>query len=278
MAEVQRPPTRLYEVRTVHGEAYCAEGDVIESGDGWFTLWADQFTPALRVPEADIRAVRQVDQAELETEAEKDRACRPGCCVDNDSFAPTTCAFCGSRERCINHPGEAALARGVPGHPFSPSGPQPDALDPKLVALVLETLGIEMTPGGVPLDDVLHKACRELQNSEAARAHLRNDRKEARMWARHGYEIGQKHCGWTDHGVAPDWLTEGWPPHFDSCEHLKQMAAFDEALTRVRSLSTEPEVMNSEQESPDVWRHGYRCGVLAAKSAIRPRDEETRKP
>lgn len=103
-------------------------------------------------------------------------------------------------------------------------------------------------------------------------------RAEARSWARHGYEIGQRHCGWTDHGVAPHWLTEGWPPHFDSCEHLKQMAAFDEALTRVRNLSTQPEAMNADQEHPDVWKDGYRCGVLAARSATRPRDEETTKP
>ncbi|MGW0014743.1 hypothetical protein ACWDVX_33955 [Streptomyces tendae] len=61
---------------------------------------------------------------------------------------------------------------------------------------------------------------------------------EARQWARHGYEIGQSHCGWSDHGVAPTWLTEGWPPHIDTCEHLKQMAEFDEALTRVRALAT----------------------------------------
>jgi len=73
MAEpnVQRPPTRLYEVRTVHGEAFHAEGDVIESGDGWFTLWADQHTLALRVPETDIRAVRQVGEDELEAQAEE---------------------------------------------------------------------------------------------------------------------------------------------------------------------------------------------------------------
>ena len=62
------------------------------------------------------------------------------------------------------------------------------------------------------------------------------ERDEARQWARHGYEIGQRHCGWSDHGVAPAWLTEGWPPHIDSCEHLKQMAQFDEALSRVRDL------------------------------------------
>ena len=59
---------------------------------------------------------------------------------------------------------------------------------------------------------------------------------EARQWARHGYEIGQRHCGWTDHGVAPAWLTEGWPPHIESCEHLQQAAEYDEKLTQVRAL------------------------------------------
>lgn len=104
-------------------------------------------------------------------------------------------------------------------------------------------------------------------------ADLRQDRDEARSWARHGYEIGQRHCGWSDHGVAPEWLTKGWPPHFDSCEHLKQAAEYDDALTRVRGLPTAPDVMNAQQERPDIWRHGYECGVLAAKSAARPRNE-----
>lgn len=104
------------------------------------------------------------------------------------------------------------------------------------------------------------------------------DRDEARQWARHGYEIGQKHCGWTDHGVAPDWLTQGWPPHIDSCEHLKQMAEFDEALARVRNAPTKPEAMNAQQERPDIWLHGYECGVLAAKAAAQPRNEPTVKP
>ncbi|MDH6610314.1 hypothetical protein M2164_005949 [Streptomyces sp. SAI-208] len=87
-------------------------------------------------------------------------------------------------------------------------------------------------------DDIRNAAAEfraELIRSENARERLRQDRDEARSWARHGCEIGQKHCGWTDHGVAPDWLTEGWPPHIDSCEHLKQMAEFDEALPRVRA-------------------------------------------
>lgn len=60
---------------------------------------------------------------------------------------------------------------------------------------------------------------------------------EARMWARHGYEIGQRHCSWSDHGVAPHWLTEGWPRSFESCEHLQQAAEFDTALSRVRNLA-----------------------------------------
>ncbi|MET8694702.1 hypothetical protein ABZV65_19415 [Streptomyces bauhiniae] len=64
---------------------------------------------------------------------------------------------------------------------------------------------------------------------------LASERDEARQWARHGYKIGQRHCGWTDHGVAPAWLTDGWPPHIDSCEHLKEAAVYDEALTRVRA-------------------------------------------
>lgn len=119
---------------------------------------------------------------------------------------------------------------------------------------------------------------KELKAASEVIKRLTADREEARMWARHGYEIGQKHCGWTDHGVAPDWLTEGWPPHIDNCEHLQQMAEFDEALTRVRNLPTEPEVMNAAQEHPSVWRHGYHCGVLAAKAAARPRDEPTVKP
>jgi hypothetical protein len=35
-----------------------------------------------------------------------------------------------------------------------------------------------------------------------------SDLAEARMWARHGYEIGQRSCTWADHGVAPAWLTD----------------------------------------------------------------------
>ncbi|MCX5335485.1 hypothetical protein [Streptomyces sp. NBC_00140] len=126
MAEIQHkiPPVRLYEVRTAHGEAYRAGGDVIEQGDGWFTLWADHHSGelSLRVPEADIRAVRQTDLAELEAAAES------------------------------------------------------AAFDPQLADLVRGALGIDLASGTVPLDEVLHTACRELEKSEAARAHVRGER------------------------------------------------------------------------------------------------------
>jgi hypothetical protein len=193
------------------------------------------------------------------------------------------------------------------------------------------TLGIDIAEGTPDLAGRLLTACRELENSEAARAHLRRERDqmrrarderdelhaeiglahgqlhsaalsairgkhanirelieraeqaeaeraEARMWARHGYEIGQRHCSWSDHGVAPAWLTEGWPPRFDSCEHLKRAAEYEEALTRVRNLPIEPELMDARQEHPSVWRHGHHCGVLAAKAAARARNEEATKP
>lgn len=45
---------------------------------------------------------------------------------------------------------------------------------------------------------------RERKRAEQAEAAL----SEARMWARHGYEIGQRSCTWSDYGVAPAWLTE----------------------------------------------------------------------
>jgi hypothetical protein len=58
----------------------------------------------------------------------------------------------------------------------------------------------------------------------------------------------------------------------------KQRDAQAEAIERVRQASAEPDAMNAQQEHPGVWRHGYHCGVLAAKSALRPRNEPTTKP
>jgi hypothetical protein len=61
------------------------------------------------------------------------------------------------------------------------------------------------------------------------------DLQEARQWARHGYEIGQRHCGWSDHGVAPAWLTEDWPRSFGSCEHLQLLSEAEVIIARVKA-------------------------------------------
>jgi hypothetical protein len=111
-----------------------------------------------------------------------------------------------------------------------------------------------------------HANIRELiERAEQAEA----ERNEARQWARHGYEIGQQHCGWSDHGVAPDWLTEGWPAHFDGCEHLQQASEWDEALTRVRNLPERPETMAVNPEQPYAYMDGYSAGIRDAKRATR---------
>lgn len=106
------------------------------------------------------------------------------------------------------------------------------AVDPKVASLAQQVLAIDLTvacPSDV--EAALYQACRELEKSEAARAHLRR-------------------------------------------EH----DALGARIRQVQQASTEPEVMNAQQEHPSVWRHGYHCGVLAAKAALRPRDEKTSKP
>lgn len=156
----------------------------------------------------------------------------------------------------------------IPANETSAS-PEPEAVSEpdytEMAALVGRALGINITAGEPDVAGWLHTACRELLKSDDARAQLRDELSEARQWARHGYEIGQKHCGWTDHGVAPDWLTEGWPPHFDSCEHLKRASDYDEALTRVRNLPEHPDIMDARHEQPDGYLHGYRVAIKDAK-------------
>ncbi|MFE2912848.1 hypothetical protein [Kitasatospora indigofera] len=74
----------------------------------------------------------------------------------------------------------------------------------------------------------LRETLAELRTAQA-------DRDDARSWARHGYEIGQRHCGWTDHGVAPAWLTDGWPAHIDDCEHSAGRAAAEARIAAARA-------------------------------------------
>lgn len=104
---------------------------------------------------------------------------------------------------------------------------------------------------------------------------LEGELEEARQWARHGYEIGQRHCGWSDHGVAPDWLTEGWSRAFDSCEHLKQAAEYDTALSRVLQVAEDLEALEAHGGAWDANQQAAQC-IRAAVG--RPRGEETTKP
>lgn len=165
------------------------------------------------------------------------------------------------------------------------NAPVPEAADAevseadfaKLASVVRSALGIDMTEVGVEPDFAawLFTACRELEKSEAARQHLRNELKDARMWARHGYEIGQKHCGWTDHGVAPDWLTEGWPRAFGSCEHLAKSADYDTALSRVLELA---DALETEDAHGGFWDANQEAARRIRAAVGRPRSEELTKP
>jgi hypothetical protein len=114
---------------------------------------------------------------------------------------------------------------------------------------------------------------KELKAASEVIKRLTADREEARQWARHGYEIGQRHCGWSDHGVAPAWLTEGWPPHIDSCEHLKQMAEFDEALTRVLEVASDLEALEAHG---GAWDASQQAARLIRRAVGRPREEEAK--
>lgn len=98
---------------------------------------------------------------------------------------------------------------------------------------------------------------------------------EARQWARHGYEIGQRHCGWSDHGVAPGWLTEGWPHSFDSCEHLKKAAEYDTALSRVLEVAAD---LEAAEAHGGAWDANQQAARYIRAAVGRSRDEETRKP
>ncbi|MEU1506459.1 hypothetical protein [Kitasatospora sp. NPDC005748] len=77
----------------------------------------------------------------------------------------------------------------------------------------------------------------ELGQRRTQVAELVEQRDEARSWARHGYEIGQRHCGWTDHGVAPTWLTEGWPLRIEACEAATRAEQAEARIAAVRAVA-----------------------------------------
>jgi hypothetical protein len=73
--------------------------------------------------------------------------------------------------------------------------------------------------------------------------------------------------------------TRSWDDILISARAFRALhEAEDAAIQRVRDLPVQPEMMNAQQEHPSVWTHGYECGVLAARSALRPRNEPTIKP
>jgi hypothetical protein len=95
--------------------------------------------------------------------------------------------------------------RGGVAHCFAPGCELTSEHTQAFVALIREAEPIrEVDPAG-PLD----RAYAEI-------ARLGDALMDARHWARHGYELGQRSCSWSDDGVAPKWLTEGWPVHFPS--------------------------------------------------------------
>lgn len=176
----------------------------------------------------------------------------------------------------------------------------PDPRTPDMLAAVRDTLGIDTTQGPADVAGWLLAACGELRVARNDRDGLRERidwmraslrealalpddaavdlasaarylLAEARSWARHGYEIGQRHCGWTDHGTAPAWLTDGWPPHVEACEHSARAVEYDTALTRVRGLPDEPN--QGAHESDSDYAFGYRAAMAAAKRAARTDQE-----
>ena len=102
-----------------------------------------------------------------------------------------------------------------------------EAVDPGLADLVLRALGIELTPGGIPYDEALDNACRQLEKSEAARRHLNRERD-----------------------------------------------ALNARLQQVQQTPLGPDAMDAGLEHPNVWLHGYRAGVLAARAASRSHSEK----
>lgn len=92
-----------------------------------------------------------------------------------------------------------------------------DRLSPAEAALLLEYVDAELTASDALRDSLVglersqQQTHARIRAAEAAIVEAEQDRDQARMWARHGYEIGQRSCTWSDYGVAPAWLTEEQP-------------------------------------------------------------------
>ena len=85
---------------------------------------------------------------------------------------------------------------------------------------------------------------------------LREALADARSWARHGYEIGQRSCTWSDHGVAPKWLTEGHRPEAlesNLAAHVVELERYRAALAALVRLKDGPRDAAYERDKPAAW-------------------------
>lgn len=126
-----------------------------------------------------------------------------------------------------------------------------DGIDPKLADLVLKTIGIELVPGGVPLDEVLYNACRELEKSEDARKRVRRECKNSLTDA-----LGMDR-------------TRDWDDIHNAATGLrKSNEARGAAIDRVLNLPHQPQIMDAQHTEPTGYQHGYRIAIQDAKRAV----------
>jgi hypothetical protein len=86
----------------------------------------------------------------------------------------------------------------------------------------------------------------------------RQEVQEARGWAKHGFELGQRSCTWSDQGVAPRWLLDSYPPGPARPETDNEMdrAAASEMNTKEQStgwVAIADQIVGHLQK----WRHFY---------------------
>lgn len=92
------------------------------------------------------------------------------------------------------------------------------AAPPAQVSVVISDSGVNGVPDAVAVYADARDAGRHCSNigGHAYFAQVvdadPSELEEARSWARHGYEIAQRSGTWSDTGVAPAWLTDGWEP------------------------------------------------------------------
>lgn len=157
----------------------------------------------------------------------------------NCEGSPGYCPSCGG----TGAPEPSAIT-GVMGAPEQPA-PDTAALVDRLRNLPLDTLceawsadQIEMTKSSDERYGAAHDAVSTvIDEAIDALAAAEQQTAEARTWARHGYEIGQRSCLWADHGVAPAWLTEGWPLHFEADPLLEENLKLECALATAQEAA-----------------------------------------